>query len=152
AGNGPGDIVGDGGGADAALGSQDRDDASDCLGFRGREQVADRTYDVDGADRGDDIVADAAAHQLAVERHVVDAADHNDPGAGVAGGCELVEVDENVGAGVGFQHDDVRGRSRAIGLDGGRHAAHLDLQMRLAEAAVVAGRLHGCSGFHRLAE
>src|SRR6185312_5575684 len=38
------------------------------------------------------------------------------------------------------------------GLDSGGHAAHLDLQMRLAEPAVLAGRLYGGSGFHRLAE
>ena len=43
-------------------------------------------------------------------------------------------------------------RRRAIGLDGGRHAAHLDLEMGLAEAAVFARRLHGGRGFHRLAK
>ena len=42
--------------------------------------------------------------------------------------------------------------ARAIGLDGGRHAAHLNLEMGLAEAAVFARRLHGGGGLHRLAE
>ena len=33
-----------------------------------------------------------------------------------------------------------------------RHAAHLDLEMGLAEAAVFARRLHGGRGFHGLAK
>ncbi len=47
---------------------------------------------------------------------------------------------------------DVRRRRRAIGLDGGGHAAHLDLEMGLAEAAVLAGRLHRGGGLHGFAE
>ena len=82
----PGDVVGDGGGADAALGADDGDDAADRLGFRRREQAADRAHDVDGADRRDHVVADAAADQLAIEHDVVDAADHDHAGAGVADG------------------------------------------------------------------
>ena len=45
----PGDVMGDGGRADAALGADDGDDAADRLGFRRREQVADRAHHVDGA-------------------------------------------------------------------------------------------------------
>ena len=51
-----------------------------------------------------------------------------------------------------FEHDDVRRRRTAIGLDRGGDAAHLDFHMRLAETAVLAGGLHGGGGFHRLAE
>ncbi len=138
--------------ADAALGADDGDDAADGLGLRRREQVADRTHDVDGADRRDDVVADAAAHQLAIERDVVEAADHDHAGSGVAYGRELVEAGKDVVAAFGLQDDHVRRRRRAIGLDRGGHAAHLDLEMRLAEAAVFAGRLHGARGFHRLAK
>ena len=43
----PGDVVGDGGCADAALGADDGDDAADRLGFRRREQPADRAHHVD---------------------------------------------------------------------------------------------------------
>ncbi len=39
-----------------------------------------------------------------------------------------------------------------IGLDGGRHAAHFNPEMSLAEAAVFGGRLHGGCGFRRLAK
>ena len=50
------------------------------------------------ADRRDQVVADAAAHQFAIERDVVDAADHDDAGAGVADVGKLVEPGENVAA------------------------------------------------------
>ena len=88
----PGDIVRDGRGADAALGADDRDGAADRLGV-GREnspQIA-RTTSM-RADRRDQVFADAAAHQLAVEHDVVDVADHDDVGAGVADLGELVEA------------------------------------------------------------
>src|SRR6185312_11478029 len=114
AGNGPGDVVGDGGRAGAALRTHDRDDPPDRLGFGSGKQVADRTHHVDGGDGGNHIIADAAAHQLAIQGDVVDAADHDDPRAGVADGCELVEAGENVGAPVGLQHDNVGCRRRAI--------------------------------------
>ena len=88
----PGDVVRDGGGADAALGADHGDDAADRLGVGRREQAADRAHDVDGADRRDQIVADAAPRQFAIERHVVDAADHDDARAGVADFGELIEA------------------------------------------------------------
>ena len=80
----PGDVVGDGGGADAALGADHRDDAADRLGVGRGEQPADRAHDVDRADRRDQVVADAAPDQLAIERDVVGPADHDDARAGVA--------------------------------------------------------------------
>ena len=79
-------------------------------------------------------------------------ADHDHAGSGVAHGGELVEAGEDVAAAFGFQDDHVRRRRGAIGLDGGGHAAHLDLEMSLAEAAVFARRLHGGGGLHRLAK
>jgi len=47
----PRDIVGDRGGADAALGADDRDDAPDGFGVRRREQAADRADHVDRQNR-----------------------------------------------------------------------------------------------------
>ncbi len=118
-----------------------------------REQPADRAHDVDGADRRDQIVADAAPRQLAIERHVVDAADHDHARAGIADFGELIEPVQNfVGVVFRFDQDDVRRRRAAIGLDRGGDAAHLDFHMRLAQAAVLAGGLHGGGGFNRLAK
>ena len=67
----PGDVVRDGGCADAAFGADDRDHAAHRLGVRRREQPADRAHHVERADRRDQIVADAAPRQLAIEQHVV---------------------------------------------------------------------------------
>ena len=95
----PGHVVRDGGCADAALGADDGDDAADGDGLRGREQAADRADDVDRLDRPNDVVADAAPHQLAIGRDIVGAADHHDAGSGVADGREFVEAGQDVAAG-----------------------------------------------------
>ena len=94
-----------------------------------------------GADRRDQIFADAAPDQLAIEHDVVEVADHDDPRAGVADLGELIEaVEQFVAAAVRLDDDDVRRRRRPVGLDRRRDAAHLDLQMRLGHAAVLARR------------
>src|SRR3981081_2494024 len=54
----PGDVVGNGGGADAALGADDGDDAADGDRLRRREQAADRAHYIKGLDRSDDVVVD----------------------------------------------------------------------------------------------
>src|SRR6185312_7725604 len=135
----PGDVVGDGGGTDATFGADHGDDAADRFRLGCREQVADRAHDVDRGDRRDDVVADATANQLAVQGNVVDAADYDHAGTGIADGGELIEPGQDVAADVGLEHDHVRRRRSVIGLDGGGHAAHLDLQMCLAEPAVLTG-------------
>ena len=131
----------------------DRDDAADRLGVRRREQPADRAHDVERADRRDQIVADAAAGELAIEQNVVDAADHDHARAGVADLGELIEAAEDVvAAALGLDDDDVRRRRAAIGFDGGGDAAHLDLEMRLGQPAILAGGLHGGGGLDGLAK
>ena len=148
-----GDVVRHRRGADAALGADHREDAADRLGVRRDEEPAHRAHHVEGSDRRDQVVADATPGQFAIKRHVVDAPDNHDAGTGVADLGEFVERGQDfVGALVGFDDDDVRRRRAAIGLDGGGGAAHLDLDMRLAQPPVFAGGLHGSRGFHRLAE
>src|SRR4029079_1833729 len=79
AGDGPGDVVGNGRSADAALGADHGDDAAERLGVEaGGKQPADRTHHVQRGDRPDEIFADTAADQLAIEHDVVDAAHHDD--------------------------------------------------------------------------
>ena len=105
------------------------------------------------ADRRDQVVADAPPHEFAIEFNVVGAADDDDAGAGVAHLGELVEAGENFFAAIfRFQHDDVRCRSAVIGLDRGSETAHLNAQMGLGQAPVLAGRLDGGGGFHGFAE
>ncbi len=104
------------------------------------------------SDRPNDVVADAATHQFAIGRGIVGSADHDDAGSGIAHGCEFIEAGKNIAAAFGLQDDHVRSRHGAIGFDGGRHAAHLNREMGLAEAAVFARRLHGGCGFLGLAK
>ena len=54
-----------------------------------------------------------------------------------------IEAGKNIAAAFGFQDDHVRRRHGAIGFDGGRHAAHLNSEMGLAEAAIRSRRSHG---------
>ncbi len=82
----------DGGSADAAFGADHGDDAADRFSIGRREQPANRAHDVDGADRRDQVVTYPAARQLAIERYVIDAADHDNARAGVADFGKLVEA------------------------------------------------------------
>jgi hypothetical protein len=148
----PGHVVRDGGCADAALGADDRDDPTDGDRLRRREQAADRAHHVEGLDRSNDIVADPAPDQFAVGRDIIGAADHDDPGPGVADGCELIEALEHVVGAFGLQHDHVRRGGLVIGVDGGGNTAHMNRQMDLAEAAVLAGRSHRGCGRDRCAK
>ena len=151
--DGEGDIVRDGGGADAALGPDHRDDAADRLGVRRREQSADRAHDLQRADRRDQVIAHAAPHQLAIERDVVHGADDDDARAGVAIIRELIERAQDVLAAVlRFKNDDVGRRRTLIGFDRRRQASHLNAQVRLAHAPVLAGRLDCGGGIDVLAE
>ena len=139
--------------ADAAFGADDRDDAADRLGIRRSKQPADRAHDVDRADRRHQIFAHAAPRQLAVEPDVIDAAENEHARAGVADFGQLIEpVQDVVGAGIGFDQDDIRRRRAAIGFRRSGNAAHLDLHMRFPQPAVFSGGLHGGGGLDRLAE
>ena len=143
----------DGGGADAALGADHRDDAADRFGVGRGEQAADRAHHVDGADRRNHVVADAAPNQLAIERDVVGPSDHNDASAGVAIFGKRIEAGQDaVAATVRFQHDDIGRWRTAVGFDRGCDAAHLYFDMRLAETPVFAGRLNRGRGLDGLAE
>jgi hypothetical protein len=117
------------------------------------EQAADRPHHVERPHRADQILADAAADQVAVEHDVVEASDHDDAGAGVADLGELVERGDDVLAvAAGLEDDHVGRRRRAIGFDRRRRAAHLDLDVRLGHAPVVRGAADGGRGVGGLAE
>jgi hypothetical protein len=93
---------------DAALGPDHGDDAADRLGVGRREQAAHRAHDLQRADWRDQVIADAAPHQLAIQRDVVHAPDDDDARAGIADLGQLIEAAEDiVAAAFRFQHDDV---------------------------------------------
>ena len=92
AGDRPGDVVGDHRGADAALGADEGDGAAERLGGAIDVEVGDRLDDAHQVDRRDEIFADAALGEAAVELDVVDVADDDDLGAGVADLGQAVEL------------------------------------------------------------
>ena len=51
-----------------------------------------------------------------------------------------------------FDQDDIGRRRTAVGLDRGGDAAHLNLEMGLAEPPVLTGGLDGGGGLDRLAK
>ena len=78
--------------ADAALGADHGDDAAERLRAGGAEKLGDRLDEVHDLERRDKIFADAAGDQLAIERDVVGAAEHDDFGSRVAVLGKLVEL------------------------------------------------------------
>ena len=115
-----------------------------------RLQIA-RTTSI-GVNRRDHIVAHAASHQLAIEQDIVRPADDDNPRSRVADRGKVIKAGQDVAASFALEDDDVRRRRIAIGFDRSRHAAHLDLQVGLAEPAILAGCLHGGGGLDRFAE
>src|SRR5262249_11961819 len=91
--------------------------------------------------------------QLAIEEHIIEPADHDDLGAGIAHVGELIEPGQDlIAAAIGLDHDDIGRRRGAVGLIGGNNAAHLHLEMGPAQPAVLAGRLHGGRGLDSFAK
>ena len=85
AGDGPRQVVADRRRPNPSLGADDRDGAADGVGTRRPEKLGERGNEVENADRCDEVLADATAHQLAVQHDFVGMADDDDLGAGVAG-------------------------------------------------------------------
>ncbi len=76
--------MGDGGAARAALGGDEADGAPDRGGAFGGVELGDGGHDLGGGGRQHHIFGDAGADQLAIEQHVVDMAQHDDAGGGIA--------------------------------------------------------------------
>ena len=148
-----GNVVGHSGGADAAFSPDHGDDPADGLGVGCGKQATDRTHDLKSTDRRDQIIADAAPHQLTIEPYIVHAPDDDNPRGGIADRGELIETGEDIlVAAFGFEDDDVRRRRVLIGLDCRDQPAHLDAQMRLGHAPVLAGGLDRGGGLDGFAE
>ena len=145
--------MGDRRSADAALGADHRDDAAERFGPGNAEQVGDGLDEFDRGERRDEIFADAARHQLAVEDDVVDPAEHDDLGARVAEVRQLLELlDQQIAVGGRLEHDDVGRRRAAIGFDRRSGAAHVLLDVGLGHAPVGDRGLDDRRGLRRLAE
>ena len=136
-GESPRQVVSDRRGADAALGADDRDHPPERLRARHAEQLGHRLDEVHDAKRRHQIFADPARDQLAIENDVVELAEDDHLGPGVAKLRQLLELPEQrVAACWSLEHDHVRRRRAPIGFDRGRRAAHVQLDMRLGHSAI----------------
>jgi hypothetical protein len=123
----------------------------------GRLRVAidgrDGLHDLRRLDGGQDIFADAAAQELAIEQHVVDLANGDDLAAGIADLCEPVEVAKHViPVEQGFDDDQVRSGGVLVEGDGRLHASHLHRDMGSCEPPVLGRFLDHRSGVLVLAK
>src|SRR4029078_11217121 len=92
------------------------------------------------------IFADAAAHELAVEHHVVDVTNDNHFGTRIADLRKPVELADNFLSSVQrFNNDQIRRGGIAIKGVRRLHSAHLHCHMRLAEPSILR-RLLDCDG------
>ena len=106
------------------------------------ERAAYAFAELAGRQRRNEIVADAAAHQLAIEQHVIDVADDDDPGAGVADIGECFEFGEDAGAGLGGLDDDEVGSWRP-GIGGDRRLNATLANGRVERGEAAAGKQLG---------
>ena len=107
----PADIVGDGARADAALGADKGEDAADLAGLGIGIEGADRLDDVKRPKRCHEIFAHPRTDQLAIEQDVIDMADDDDLGRGIADIGEMGELGQYpVASAFGLDHQDVRRR------------------------------------------
>ena len=83
-------------GADAALGADEGVDVADRLGVRIVVEIGDRLHELQRRDRLDQVFADAALQQIAIEHDVVGVPDHDDLGAGVAALGQAVELGDDL--------------------------------------------------------
>ena len=96
-----------------------------------------------GVDRRDQILADAALQQLAIEHHVVDVADDDHLRARVAVLGQLVELGQDlVARQAALDDDQVRRRVLLIVRDRRLDAAHVHADVRLGQPAILGGDLH----------
>ena len=135
--------MGDGRGADAALGADEGDGAADRLGFRIDEDRRDNADDIGHRDRRDDIFGNAGADQLAIEPDIVVVADDHDLDGRIAIFGKLRAAARAIRLGSLRDSRMIRFGVGAdlVELDRGGDAAHMHLQMGLRHAAVLAGAL-----------
>ena len=97
-----------------------------------------QAHRVDGRD---EIFADAAFQQFAIQQNIVIAADDNDLGAGIAALREPVEFrQQRRTAQRGIDDDQVRRRAIDVVRDGSRNTAHVNAHVRLRQATIF-GRI-----------
>ena len=137
------DVMRDGRGADAAFRADHGKHTPERFRAGRREQSRNRAHEIDGRKRRDEIITDAAAHELAIENDVVVPADDNDLRAGVANLGKTVEARDQIDAVAKMLDDEnVRRRGALVGFKRGDQSAHLDFHMGFGHAAIADSGLH----------
>lgn len=147
--------MGDGRGADAALGTDKGDRPSDRIGFGIGEQTRNRAHQICKRDRRDHVFGDARADQLAVKGNVVVMADDDDAAGRIADIGQFVEPRHQFVAAAGdFNKDQIGRGCGLVEFDGCGKTAHVDARLRLRHPPVFGhaldGRCHGLGLAERL--
>ncbi len=143
----------DRGGADAAFRAKHSHEPAQRITLAAVEHGRERADQVHRRERRDQIFAHAASHQFAVEEHIVGMSDDEDTGACVAVLSQFVEpLEEPVAIAACLDHDDVRCRRSAIGLEASGDAAFLDAKRRLGHPPILTRRLDQLLDLMRLAK
>ena len=139
--------------SNSTLGADDRDHPPKRLGPRHGEQLGHRLNELDDAERGDQIFADPARDELPIENDVVELAEDDYLGPGVAILRQLLELlEQRVSACGSLEDHHVRRRRALIGFNRGRRAAHVQLDMRLGHSAIGYGGADDSGDIGRFAE
>ena len=136
------------------LARDEGDGAADRGGVLAGEEIADGGDDGRRGGRQHDVFGNAGADQLAIEQHVVDVAEDDQPGRGVADLGKPLErsPESRPGGRRGLDDDQVGRRVGLVGLDRAVDAAIVRGQRDLAHAAVVDRGLDQLGGLRMLAE
>ena len=114
----PGHVVTDRARSDAALGADKREDVADRIRLGIIVEIGDTLHELEWRYRRDQVLADTALQQLAIEHHVIDMADGHHLGACVAAPSQAVELGQHFTPRQRrFDDDQVR---RRAGLDSAR--------------------------------
>jgi hypothetical protein len=123
--------------ADATLRSDECEHVTDRIGRRVVVEIGDALHQLNRLNRHDEILADTALQQFAIEDHVVDVADDDDLGAAVAALGKLVEFAQHLAARQARLDDDEIGRRAFLVV---RHSclgsAHVNAHMCFRQAAI----------------
>ena len=113
-------------------------DVADRLGLRIVVEIGDRLHELQRRDRLDQVLADAALQQIAIEHDVVGVPDHDDLGAGIAALGQPIELGDNLLARqTALDDDQVRRRVLLVVRHRRLDAAHVHADVRLGEPAVL---------------
>ena len=130
-------------GADATLGADEGNDAAKRRGLRILVQIGDRLDHLHLVQRRHEIFADALPDEFAVEDHIIQVADDDDLGVGLADLGQFAKLSQDhIARAMRLDQQHVGRGLRLEHLDGRHDAAELDGRVSSCHAAVAGCHLH----------